>query len=138
MRCGSVKNFNASILEDMRLSKSQHWYFATPFKVAEKSGGLKECTVNMALPFIAERGDITEQSVIEKLSPIVPELEKELLKVLRKKLIVPAHTIAVIPFWANEKGSERVERKDFGTVRIHIINVSATILYRDSWFTCNC
>jgi hypothetical protein len=141
MRCGSVKNFNASILEDMRLSKSQHWYFATPFKVTDKGGGLKECTVNMAYPFLAVNGEISEQEAIKRISPLIPEYEAALLKALRKgcsRLIVIPSQFYPVALWANEKGAERVDRKDFGAVRIHIISASLTIRYRDSWFTCNC
>jgi hypothetical protein len=137
MRCGTVKNFNNSVMEDVRVKDFQHWYFATPFKVTDSGSGLKECTINMAYPFLAANGEISEQAAIERISPLVPEYEAELLKVLRSKVIVSSFTLSVIPFWANEKG-ERNDRKDFATTRIHIINASLVIRYRERWFNCNC
>jgi len=133
MRCGTVKNFNNVIMEDLRMKDDQHWYFLTPIKSTDKATGLKECTVNLAYPFIAENTDISEQVVIERLSPLLSDYERDLLKILRKVVIVPSFTLSVIPFWANEKG-ERTERKDFGQGRIHIISANLTIRYRETWF----
>ncbi len=132
MKCGTVKNFNSSIQDDLRLGSGKHWYFLTPIKATEKGTGLKEATISMAFPFVAERGDVSEQVVIERLSKIMPEYETELLTALRKdrRLIVPSYTFTIIPFWANEKASERNERKDFAT-RIHIINAAIVVKYRE-------
>ena len=134
MRCGTVKNFNNSILRDMENNDGQHWYFLTPIKAFDKGNGLKECTVNMAYPFLNEETDTSEQIVIERLSPLMDGHQTDLLKILRKMLIVPSFTFSVVPFWANEKTSERNELKDFGSNRIHIINASIKILYRETWF----
>ena len=136
MRCGTVKNFNSVVLEDVRLKDDQHWYFLTPIKSTDKASGLKECTVNLAFPFMSEKYDISEQVVIERISALMPSYESDLLAILRKVVIVPSFTFSVVPFWAYEKGTERTERKDFGQIRIHIINASLTIRYRESWF-CN-
>jgi len=137
MKCGTVKNFNNAVMEDVRRSDFQHWYFATPFKTTDSGNGLKECTVNMAYPFLAVNGEISEQSAIKRISHLVPDFEAELLKALRVKVIVASHILSIIPFWANEKG-ERNDRKDFAQTRIHIINASLTIRYRESYFDCNC
>ena len=137
MRCGTVKNFNNTVSDDIRRKDGQHWYFLTPIKISDKGTGLKECTVNMAYPFLSEQADLTEQDVIKRLSPKIKEYEESLLNTLRKMVIVPSFTFSVIPFWANEKG-ERLERKDSGNNRIHIINASLTIKYREHWFNCNC
>jgi hypothetical protein len=138
MHCGTLKNFNTAILEDVRKNDYQHWYFLTPIKCNDKASGLKECTVQMAYPFLAANGEISEESSIKRISDLVPGYEAELLKVLRVKVIVPSFTLSVIPFWANDKGTERNERKDFAQTRIHIINASVTINFRESWLNCNC
>jgi hypothetical protein len=67
MRCGTVKNFSIAIADDLRKGDGQHWYFLTPIKVTDGGNGLKTCTVNLAYPFISERGDITEQDVFNRL-----------------------------------------------------------------------
>jgi hypothetical protein len=132
MHCGTVKNFNSSILDDVRRNDYQHWYFLTPLKSKDNGHGLKEVTINMAYPFLAERNDISEEEVIKRLKAL--EFQTELLKVLRKNVIVSSHTISVIPFWGNEKGAERNERQDFGQTRVHLINASLIVLYRDNYF----
>ena len=134
MRCGTVKKFNNTILTDMENNDGQHWYFLTPVKSFDKGNGLKECTIQIAYPFLNEETDTSEQIVIERLSPLMDDYQTDLIKILRKMLIVPSFTFSVIPFWANEKTSERNELKDFGNNRIHIINASIKILYRETWF----
>ena len=141
--CGTVKNFNNEILEDQRKKDSNHWYFLTPIKSTDSGNGLKEAKINMAYPFeVFEKTDVSEKEVIKRLSVNLKEYETELLKRLRqdRRLIVPPSmfTISFIPFWANEKSSERMNRVDFGSNRIHIINVSLTIRYREEWLNCNC
>lgn len=138
MKCGTVKKFNNTILMDMENNDCQHWYFLTPIKIFDKGNGLKECTIQMAYPFLNEENDISEQAVIERLSPLMDGYQTDLLKILRKMLIIPSFTFSVIPFWANEKTAERNELKDFGSNRIHIINAVLTVKYRESWFNCNC
>lgn len=138
MHCGTVKNFNSSILEDVRRNDFQHWYFLTPIKCTDKANGLKECTVQMAYPFLCANNEISEEAAIQRISDLVPEYEAELLKVLRQKVIAPSYTFSVIPFWANEKASERNERKDFAQTRVHIISGSVTIRFRENWFNCKC
>lgn len=137
MHCGTVKNFSVAIAEDVRKKNFQHWYFLTPVKLSDSGNGLKECTVQMAFPFLAENGEITEEAAIKRLTDLIPDYERELLKALRKMVIVPSHTISVIPFWANEQG-QRNDRKDFAAFRIHIINASVTIKFRETWFKCDC
>lgn len=138
MHCGTLKNFNNAILEDVRRNDYQHWYFLTPIKVNDIGSGLKECTVQMAYPFLTANGEISEEAAIKRISDLVPEYEAELLRVLRSRVIVPTFILSVIPFWANDKGTERNERKDFAQTRIHIINASVTINFRESWFACKC
>jgi len=132
MKCGTVKNFSVVISDDMRRKDGQHWYFLTPVKISDKGNGLKECTVNIAFPFISIQGDISEQAVIERISPLLSGYEVELLKILRKTVIVPSFKFSVIPFWANESG-QRNERKDFSENRIHIISANIIINYREHW-----
>lgn len=137
MNCGTVKNFSTAISEDVRKNDFQHWYFLTPIKVSDKGNGLKECGVQMAFPFLATNGEIEERQAIERITPMLPDYERELLNRLRQMVIVPNYTISIFPFWANEKG-ERVERKNFAGQMIHIINASVTIRFRESWFLCKC
>lgn len=137
MRCGTVKNFNNVIIDDMRKNDGQHWYFLTPIKISEKTAQMKEATIQIAFPFIATNSDISEQIVIERLAPLMPRFENALLKKIRKTLLVPSFTFSNITFWANEKG-ERDSRKDFGQTRIHILNAQIVVKYRYSWFNCNC
>lgn len=139
MKCGTVKNFSAMIENDMRQNSKQHWYFLTPIKISEKNGLIKEATVQMAFPFIATKDDISEASVLKRLTPKVAAYQDSLILNLRRMLIVPPSSVvfSIIPFWANEKG-ERTERKDLGKSRVHIINAQITVKYREHWFTCNC
>jgi hypothetical protein len=138
MRCGTVKNFNTTIIEDLRKGEDAHWYFLTPIKANENVGGFKTATVSMAFPFFAVREDVTEADVINRLSVLLPEYEPTLLANLRQMLIVPDCTIFPIPFWANESGDSRNERKNFAQTSIHILSAKVTIKYRDSWFNCKC
>lgn len=138
MKCGTVKNFNSTIANDMRLNAKQHWYFLTPIKTKESGSLLKVATIQIAFPFLAIKEDISEADVIKRLTPLVPEYQNSLIANLRKMLIVPECTFSIIPFWANEKGTERNERKDFGNSTIHIINAQVTVKYRASWFNCEC
>ena len=137
LKCGSLKNFNTQILEAARLSEPQTWYFLTPVKSKDDGSGYKTATVNVAYPIIATNDDINEAFVISKISETEPALKSELLNLLKKYVNIPESTFAVVPFWANEK-SERSERRDFGNVRVHIINGILTVKYRNSWINCNC
>ena len=132
MRGGSVKNFGLAIVEDSKKFDNQHWYFLTPIKVKDNGNGLKEATINLAYPFEVERDDVSEVEVLERLSGYMIDYETELLKQLRKILIVPSLTLSVVPFWANEKG-ERVERKNFAQAAVHILSATATVKYREHW-----
>ena len=140
--CGTIKNFDFEILEDKRKKDYQHWYFLTPIKVTDSGNGLKEAKINMAYPFaVIEKLDTSEKKVIERLSLDLLAYETDLLKRLRqdRRLIVPPAmiTISFVPFWANEKTSERMNRVDFGSNKIHAIIASLTIKYRESWITIN-
>ena len=138
IKCGTLKNFNTTILEDARRSSKAHWYFLTPLKPTDKGGnGFKEVVINFAYPIDAIKQDLTEEDVFKRLSKLNGKYEKELIKFLRKKVLVPSFDLKVIPFWSNDK-MPRTERADFGNVKIHIINVIATIRYRDSYFGCDC
>jgi hypothetical protein len=136
MRCGTVKNFSVAIADDLRKGDGQHWYFLTPIKVTDGGNGLKTCTVNLAYPFISERGDVTEQDVFNRLYSLSTPYQIELINQLRKNVIVPSFTFSIVPFWANDKG-ERTERKDFGGARIHILNAVVNVNYRLDWFKNN-
>ena len=135
--CGTIKNFNNEILEDQRLHTEQSWYFLTPIKTTDSESGLKEAKINMAYPFEVKKSDISEKAVIERLNLNLLEYETELLKRLRqdRRLIIPPSmfTISFIPFWANEKTSERMTKVDFGSNKIHAIIASLTIKYREAW-----
>lgn len=135
MRCGTIKNFNSSILEDARLKDFSHWYFLTPIKSTVKIGNLKEAVLSLAFPFDFEKGDDSEAIVIERLSTDTLDLQAELISELRKRIIVSQFSFTPIPFWANEKGSERMMLKDFGNNRIHILSGTLTVQYRDRWIT---
>lgn len=137
MRCGTVKNFSNTIVEDMRTNSKQHWYFLTPIKSVDKGSLLKEATIQFAFPFVAIPTDISERDVLKRLEKIIGGYEHSLLIQLKKMLLVQSVTFSIIPFWANEKG-ERIERKNLGQSSIHILNAQITVRYRDSWFDCNC
>lgn len=135
LRCGTVKNFNTTIVNDMRKKDVQHWYFLTPIKAGDKGGLLKEAVVTMALPFLAHNGETTEADVLKRISPLVENVKNTLLCKLRKTVIVPTFEFSIKPFWANETGNERTDRKDFAQTRVHIIQAKLTINYRDNWVT---
>lgn len=137
LKCGSIKNFNSTILDAARQNQLQMWYFLTPIKSNDNGSGFKTATVNLAYPILAGSEDINEASAITRISEFETNLQTELLTILKKYVNVPDSTFSIIPFWANEKG-ERIERKDFGNVRVHIINGMLTLKYRESWFNCNC
>lgn len=134
MRCGTVKNFNTAVLDDARKKDYQHWYFKTPIKATEKGGELKECVLDLAFPFIATKDDYSERDVIQRLTPTMKAMQEELVFELRKRVIVTQFTFTIIPFWANEKTAERIERKDFANIRLHILNAQLTVQYREHWF----
>jgi hypothetical protein len=138
LKCGTVKNFSSTISEDIRKGDKQHWYFLTPLKTTETTSRLKEVTIKMAFPFLANREDISEAIVYKRLTPFLATYEKELLLHLRKKFkIVIVNEFYPIAFWANEKG-ERTDRKILGVESVHIIQASLTIKYRESSINCNC
>jgi hypothetical protein len=138
LRCGTVKNFSNTISNDVRKGERQHWYFLTPFKTTETPSQLKECTVKMAFPFLANREDLSEALVYKRLTPFLATYESELLKQLRKTFkIVTVTEFYPIAFWANEKG-ERTERKVLGVESVHIFSASVTIKYRETSINCNC
>lgn len=131
LKCGTVKNFSNTISDDIRKGDQQHWYFLTPIKTTETTSQLKECTVKMAFPFLANREDLSEALVYKRLTPFLATYEKELLKQLRKTFkIVTVTEFYPIAFWANEKG-ERSDRKVLGVESVHIFQASVTIKYRD-------
>jgi len=137
IKCGTVKNFNTAILEAARQNKLQSWYFLTPIKNKDNGSGYMEATINFAYPILSNIQDIDEASVLKRISIFDGDLKMELLNTLKKYVNVPTSTFSIIPFWANEKG-ERIERKDFGNIRVHIINGILTVKYRESWFNCEC
>lgn len=136
--CGTIKNLNNEILEAQKQRIYQSWYFLTPIKSTDTGNGLKEAKISMAYPFMVdEKLDTSEKKVIERLSLDLLAYETDLLKRLRqdRRLIVPPamFTISFVPFWANEKTAERMNRVDFGSNKIHAIIASLTIKYRESW-----
>ena len=138
--CGTIKNFNNEILEAQKKHTEQSWYFLTPVKPVGSVSGLKEVKINMAYPFVVnEKFDTSEKKVIERLALDLQAYETDLLKRLRqdRRLIVPPalFTISFVPFWANEKIAERMNRVNFGSNNIHAIIASLTIKYRESWIT---
>jgi hypothetical protein len=136
LRCGTVKNFSNTISNDVRKGERQHWYFLTPIKTTETPSQLKECTIKMAFPFLANREDLSEALVYKRLTPFLATYEKELLKQLRKAFkIVTVTEFYPIAFWANEKG-ERTERKVLGVESVHIFQASVTIKYRETSINC--
>ena len=139
MKCGTVKNFNSTILNDMRLNGKQHWYFLTPIKTSEDNTGLKTSIINLAFPFISITEDISEADVYKRLTPKISSYRNDLLSTIRKTLnktqLIYFYPVA---FWANEKGTERNERKDSGNSTIHIFNVQLSIKWRETDFNCEC
>lgn len=133
LRCGTVKNFNTTILTDSRRKDNQHWYFLTPIKASDKGGELKEAVVTMAFPFVAQSTDTSDAEVIKRISPLIYSMKNALLCRLRKTVIVPTEEFKVIPFWANDGSGERNDRKDFAQNKVHIIQAKITINYRDYW-----
>ena len=137
LKCGSLKNFNTAILDAARQNQMQMWYFLTPIKSNDNGSGYMEATINLAFPILAGLGDINELSAISRISEIEKDVKPQLINLLKKYVNIPTATFSVHPFLANEK-SERIERKDFAGVRVHIINAVLTVRYRESWFNCNC
>lgn len=135
--CGTVKNFNAVILDAQRTDSSQRWYFLTPLKVKDNGSGYKEVSVNFAFPIVASLDDIEEKSVLSRLANYESEYGNDLLKFLRKYFNVLSPTYSVIPFWSTT-AVERLKLTDFANNRIHLLNLTVTLKYRESWFKCNC
>ena len=135
--CGSVKNFNAVILDAQRTNDSQRWYFLTPLKVKDNGSGYKEVSINFAFPIVAELEDIDESAVLSRLANYESEYGNDLLKFLRKYFNVLAPTYSIIPFWSTN-AVERLKLTDFANNRIHLLNLTVTLKYRETWFKCNC
>ena len=136
LKCGTVKNFSTTISEDIRKGDTQHWYFLTPLKTTENTSQLKEVTIKLAFPFLANREDLSEAIVYKRLTPLIDAYQNALISHLRKTFrIVIVNEFYPIAFWANEKG-ERNERKVLGVESVHIFSASITIKYRTSEFTC--
>ena len=135
--CGTVKNFNAVILDAQRTNDSQKWYFLTPLKVKDNGSGYKEVSINFAFPIVAELDDINESAVLSRLANYESEYGNDLLKFLRKYFNVLSPTYSVIPFWSNN-AVERLKLTDFANNRIHLLNLTVTLKYRETWFKCNC
>jgi hypothetical protein len=131
--CGTVKKFNNEILKNVKLNVSDRWYFKTPVKIS--GHGLRTATIDLAFPFLAKQNETDEKAVLSRLEENRKEYEDDLIRFLRRKFIVPPGTaiFTIIPFWATETGP-RNERKDFGQIRLHIINAVVTVKYRESWF----
>ena len=135
--CGTVKNFNAVILDAQRTNDSQRWYFLTPLKVKDNGSGYKEVSVNFAFPIVASLDDIEEKAVLSRLANYESEYGNDLLKFLRKYFNVLNPTYSVIPFWSTN-AVERLKLTDFANNRIHLLNLTVTLKYRETWFKCNC
>lgn len=135
--CGSVKNFNAVILDAQRTNDSQRWYFLTPLKVKDNGSGYKEVSVNFAFPIVASLDDAEEKAVLSRLANYESEYGNDLLKFLRKYFNVLSPTYSVIPFWSTN-AVERLKLTDFANNRIHLLNLTVTLKYRETWFKCNC
>ena len=135
--CGTVKNFNAVILDAQRTNDSQRWYFLTPLKVKDNGSGYKEVSINFAFPIVAELEDIEEKAVLSRLANYESEYGNDLLKFLRKYFNVLNPTYSVIPFWSTN-AVERLKLTDFANNRIHLLNLTVTLKYRETWFKCNC
>ena len=135
--CGTVKNFNAVILDAQRTDSSQRWYFLTPLKVKDNGSGYKEVSINFAFPIVAALDDIEESAVLSRLSNYESEYGNDLLKFLRKYFNVLSPTYSVIPFWSTN-AVERLKLTDFANNRIHLLNLTVTLKYRETWFKCNC
>lgn len=135
--CGTVKNFNAVILDAQRTNDSQRWYFLTPLKVKDNGSGYKEVSLNFAFPIVAELDDINESAVLSRLANYESEYGNDLLKFLRKYFNVLSPTYSVIPFWSTN-AVERLKLTDFANNRIHLLNLTVTLKYRETWFKCNC
>ena len=140
--CGTVKNFNAVILDAQRTNDSQRWYFLTPLKVKDNGSGYKEVSINFAFPIVAELDDIDEKTVLSRLANYESECRNDLLKFLRKyfkgaPISILAKDHAVISFWSTN-AVERLKLTDFANNRIHLLNLTVTLKYRETWFKCNC
>lgn len=136
MGCGTTANFSTVISERMRIGDGQRWYFRTPVKVS--GSGLKSAVLDMAYPFLAIATDINEKTAIERIELVRKNYEDDLLLMLRSyKFIVPTDSanFYVIPNWVKD-ANPRDSRRDF-VQRIHIINASITVKYRESWFNSN-
>jgi len=69
---------------------------------------------------------------LDRIELVREDYENDLMRFLRSiKLIVPPDTanFSIIPFFANEAGGERTERKDL-PIRVHILNAVVTVKYR--------
>lgn len=135
--CGTVKNFNAVILDAQRTNDSQRWYFLTPLKVKDNGSGYKEVSINFAFPIVAALDDIEEKAVLSRLANYESEYGNYLLNFLRKYFNVLAPTYSIIPFWSTT-AVERLKLTDFANNRIHLLNLTVTLKYRETWFKCNC
>ena len=136
-KCGTKKNFDTQITDDVRTNSFQHWYFLTPLKVSDKGGQLKEVTVNFAYPFLSEKEDISEQDVLSRLSLIKSEYEDGLVNFIKKWFIIQNFTFSIIAFYGGGK-EERTELTNFGNNQIHLLNAVITFRYRENWLNCNC
>ena len=137
MGCGTVKNFNSTILRAMKNDEDMKWYFLTPVKSKDNGSGYKEATVNFAFPIKADRDDISEKEVLLKLEENEIENTECLIKHLKKYFNVVSFTSSTIPFWSTN-AVERLQLTDFANVKIHLLNVVVTVKYRESWFKCTC
>lgn len=140
--CGTVKNFNAVILDAQRTNDSQRWYFLTPLKVKDNGSGYKEVSINFAFPIVAELDDIEEKAVLSRLANYESECRSDLLKFLRKyfkgtRISILAKDHSLIAFWSTN-AVERLKLTDFANNRIHLLNLTVTLKYRETWFKCNC
>jgi hypothetical protein len=137
LNCGTSKNFNTKIVEAVRRDALQMWYFKTPIRNKDNSSGYMEAQINLFFPVLAVASDISESVAITRLSDIQKEVTPQLIAMLKKFVNIPAATHTVVPFWSNNL-NERDERKDFANVRVHLIHLSLTVKYRESWFNCEC
>ena len=129
--CGTVKNFQTEILKNVKLGKTDRWYFKTPVKVS--GNGLKTATLDLAFPFLCKQTDVDEKTVLSRLEILRKGYEDGLMFFFRSnKFIVPPDTanFSIIPFWATET-TPRSERKDFAGIRIHILNAVIVVKYRN-------
>lgn len=130
--CGSVKNFANEVAERTKFSKDERWYFSTPIKT-NVSGGLAECTIHIAYPFLAQKGETVESGVYVSTTEAAQQKYFDVCDFFKAKFLVPKKSFTFVPFWSFSENEKRLERADAGGVRVHVLVVDLTLRYKEVW-----